>query len=367
MIGRFRPFQTFPAKAHLFPASLQAIPFLLQALQVRKAGVQLQCRASPSVQLTDALQQALLPGGEGVHFPLLLLCQRLQVFKQSGMPRQKALRLLRRQPLRRKKHIAHQKPQFLLPCAPPPGQLVSRPTQQILEAEILAVIKELAQDLVFLVAVSLQKFPELSLSQHHDLAKLLRVQAQKLLDAFGHLIGALGGFPVRLLQQCADLLIAVAALAAPLFGKVDAPVDGILPAALFKAQLHHRVGAFFHIVAVKHGRTPVPAAGPAIEGKDHRVEDGGLAGAGVSRHKVESAVKIRKGDRGLPGIGAECRHFQFQRSHCSASCSVKKSSRAAMSCCSPVPLLSRWRSRSPAKRSRARSSSVGSSPPQRSL
>ena len=367
VIGRLRPLQTRPAKAHFLSATLQAVPFPFQPLQIRKAGVQLQGSALLPVQFADALPQALLQGGEGVQLSLFLLRQRPQILQQRGMAGQEALRLSRLQLIRGQEHIPHEVAQFLLPFAAASAKLVPGPAQQVLVTEVLAVIEELAQDLVFLVAVRLQKLPELPLGQHHDLPELLRVQTQQFLNPSGHLVRALGGFPVRLLQQRADLLVAVAALGPPLAGKVDTAVDGVLLAALLKAQLHHRVRALFHIVAVEHGGAPVPAAGPAVEGENHRVEDGGLAGAGVPRHQVEPSVQRGKGDRGLPGIGAEGRHFQFQRSHRSASCSVRKSSRAAMSCCSLMPLLSRWRSRSPAKRSRARSSPVGSSPPQRSV
>ena len=293
--GRVRPLQPRLPPFDLRRSGLQGAQMRLLALPLPQQGVHALRRALLGVQRGEPTVERGARVPALVQLSLLPLRQAAQILQQRRVLRLEALQLLRIQTLRGAELRQHQKAQLLAPAAAPVPQRVPGALQQILVAQIEGIVEELAQDLVFLVAVGPQELLELPLGQHDDLAELLRVQAQQLLAALPHPVGALQRRPLRLLQQGRDR----------------------------EAQLHLRVDGLGRVVAVQHVPLPVVAAGHAEEGEHDGVKDGGLAGAGVPGHQIEAPLQLLEGqDRGLR-IGAEGRHFQRERSHGRASCSVR--------------------------------------------
>ena len=252
---------------------------------------------------------------------LLLVCgnQAFQVFKQFGMFRMK-------QHLLSVRHLFLRKP-VLQQCFQLPAVFASFLFQQILRAAQhfliafeCAVVKQSAENFILLFAVRLQKFPEFSLGQHHDLAELLRVDVQQILDSFRGIFRSPDGGSVRFRQHGVHAALQLARIA--LLPEVDRSLNGILFPVLFKNKCHARVFRKLAPVAVKVAQVvgPVVAAGGSEQGKGNGVKDHGLAGAGLPGDQKEPVTEIGKMDFFLH-VGAERLHFQINRFHCcAASC-----------------------------------------------
>ena len=202
-------------------------------------------------------------------------------------------------------------------------QGVARSRQQILIVQIRGAVEELAQNFVFLVAVSLEKFPELPLRQHDDLAELFGAQTQQLFYPCRHFLcpgeRLMSGFP----QRCVWIGLAVLILRSAFFDKVQTALHLVLFFALPKTQHDPGVHGFGDMVAVEHVCAAVGAAGHAVEGEHDRVEDRGLSRARVPGHQIQAVFEPVKGDFCLFGIGAEGGHFKIYRSHVLTSCPVR--------------------------------------------
>ena len=310
------------------PSSLARLDLRALCLQFRKGGLHpLKLREPGIVGLGRALLRVerrdlsvqLTPRGFKLPKALrLLFDERCQVFEKLRVPRLIVLQI----PLRRLEDVLHQGAQlFTLPKAAA-FQLIPRAGEQILIPHVWRGVEEPAQDLVFLVTVGVEKFPELPLGQHDDLAKLLCVEPQQRLDTRRDLRRALRGLTVGFDKLCVRPRFVIL-IGAALFAEMQAALYLVFLAALGKAELHHRVLGLRHMVAVEHVGAAVAAAGGAVEGEHDGVKDGGLARTGVAGDEIEPVRELFKGQRGGPGVGAEGRHFQIQRSHLSASCFVR--------------------------------------------
>ena len=310
----------------------------------------------PLPRLSKRIQPLPLPDGEGP-----------QALQKRRVPGQEALPLLRRDILRRLEDGEHQGRKLIVQRCAPGLQCVPRPGQQVLVPEIGGAVEEPSQNLVFLVAVGVEKFPEFPLGQHDDLAKLLGIEAQKRLDALRDPHRPLDGGLLRLTEQGVGLCVPVLVRRAAFLAEMQAALHLVFPAALEEAELHHRVGGFGHSVAVEHIRAALAAAGDAVEGEHDGVKDRGLARAGVPGHEIEALFQVFKAHRRRPGVGAEGGHLQIQRSHAFSSCSVRKSRSLSISPAAGAVRGSARRRSAPAKPSSAASRSSGAMPPERSV
>ena len=334
-------YRVLPLRQFAFAAA-----FLLQLAElpvelVRRALLRIEsvgggaCRIA---NLSALLERRLLRGDE-----------RRQVLPQLRMVRQVALRVLRASS-GQNKTVLHQLPQPVLCPGAAAAQLVPRAAQQILKVQIGSVIEQLAEDLVFLAAVRFQKLPEFPLRQHDDLAELLPVEADQLLAAGGHPACALRRRGVRLLQERVDDRRTVELLRAALFGEVDGPRRCILFPVLRKTQPDLRIHGLRHMVAVHHLRRAVRAARRAVESEHYRVEDRGLACAGVPGDKIQAVLQLRERHGGFLRVGAEGGHFKMDRSHAPASCSCRNARSPSTSAGSGVARYRAQRCSSPARR-----------------
>ena len=215
--------------------------------------------------------------------------------------------------------------------AQPFGRILERQ----LERRVVAGVEQRPEDLLALLGVGLQQLLEAALRQHDDLAELLGAKAEELLGLDADLR------PARL-QRTAALLEAVVAVAQPpergrlvvLRDAVTLELGTLLlrlahdPEALgAQREVEGHAGEELRVgVVAAHRRSRAPslvlgaAAGDAVEGERHGVEDGGLAGAGGSGDEEEArAPELGEVERLLAGVGAEGLHHDAQRSHEAAS------------------------------------------------
>ena len=111
----------------------------------------------------------------------------------------KAFLFLGRDFFGRLENILHERAKLLALPGAAIFQLVPCPRQQILIPYIGFGVKEPAEDFVFLVAVGVEKLPELPLGQHDDFAKLLGIEAQQGFNARADSVCPFGGGAVRLI------------------------------------------------------------------------------------------------------------------------------------------------------------------------
>ena len=308
---------------HLFVPLLQRGQMCPRLLHLQKQGVHglgLALAAAEGVQRLKCLVPLRPAPGQAL---LFLRHQAAQILDQGRMAGQKGLLLLPVKALGALEGDLHQTAQLLRPGAAAARQRVPRLEQQILVIHIDGIIKELAQDLVFLVAVGLEELFKLPLGQHDDPAELLGVEAQQLLAALRDFFRPLDGGGVRLTEQRLDGPVVIL-LRSPLFAEMDAPLHGIFFPVLPKAQEYPRVGGFRHVVAVEHVAAPVRAAGDAEEGEGDRVKDRGFSGPGVAGDQIQAVPEVGKAQLRFLGVGAEGRHLQVQGSHAFTSCLARK-------------------------------------------
>ena len=185
-----------------------------------------------------------------------------------------------------------------------------------------------------------------ALREHHRLPELIGGQLDDIvLDAVVRLFGVKGR-AVRHGEDstCSLRRHAVAALLSALIGRI--PADRIDHAAAFKGQADIGLRILIGILRAHHICLAVLAAEVAVERKGDRVKDRGLARAGIAGHEEQSGcAECGKVDIAAAGVGAECLHFQCQRSHAfpsSAQISLMRS-RMVSACESDIslPFISR--------------------------
>ena len=169
--------------------------FLLKLIE---PAAQLCRRALLLIQGIQRLLGGLRLRGELLRRSLLLPDQFFKVPAQVGVPGMKQEFLLSRELLRHVKKLCERV--FNLPAPVRPGifQLLLGGLKQLRVVFVEAVVKELPEDLIFIIASGLQELVELPLSQHDDLAELVRIHPEKLLnpirDRRGPLDRVLAGF-----------------------------------------------------------------------------------------------------------------------------------------------------------------------------
>ena len=172
------------------------------------------------------------------HTALVRLNQHGQVLQQLRMFRQEIL-LFRffRQP-KKVLHGVRRRITVRLTLLP---EQFPRAFQQFTVAHINGIVKQLSKDLVFLVAVCLQKFLNLPLRQHHNLFELLRIQPQKLSTAFRHLRRAGQRVFFRLPKRCIQKPIAKLIFRASFFSIMNRALCGVIPSTLPEREAHRRI------------------------------------------------------------------------------------------------------------------------------
>ena len=175
--------------------------------------------------------------------------------------------------------------------------------------------KQLAQDLFPLVGPRGQEFPEAALRQDDHLPELLAREAQQLANARvglpdlqGQGLALIVGRAARPVPQGHLRLLAYqrASATRPRELLSRTPADAIAAPAQSEVEHHLRGQRVRCRIAPHLVAPPFPAAGFAVEGEDHGVEDGRLAGARVTVDE-KHAVRAQLGEvhRLLAPVGAE--------------------------------------------------------------
>ena len=215
------------------------------------------------------------------------------------------------------------------------AQPLGRVLERQLERRVVAGVEQRPEDLLALLGVGLEQLLEAALWQHDDLAELLGAEAQELLGPRADLR------PAGLQRPTALFRPAVTVAQPPERGRLVVLRDAVsleLRALLLglahdpeelgaEREVERHSGEELGIgVVAAHGRSGAPAfvlrtaAGDAVEGERHGVEDGGLARARGSGDEEEArAAQLGEVESLLAGVGAERLHDDAQRSHGAAS------------------------------------------------
>ena len=187
-----------------------------------------------------------------------------------------------------------------------------------MERAVQTCVENLPENCNALLGRRKQKLQKITLRDHGHLRELVAVDTDDPAHRVRHVADLRDDAPVRIRQHRIRFLRcgAAAALCGALILRT-AP-DRIGLAAAEKGQLHvcgrFRRGVF----AAEHRRVPAAAAGFAVKRIGERVEDGGLACAGVAGDEIQAfSAQLVQGQNRLAGIGTEGRHRQCDRSHAS--------------------------------------------------
>ena len=196
-----------------------------------------------------------------------------------------------------------------------PGGALFAPSllQRSAQAAVGLRAEHLLEDALALVAFGVENAQKIALGDHHRLAELLFVQPQQRRHRLRHLPRAQ---PLAAVVQTGHLRVVLLRGFQPLAQIGGIAMDEIGLAQMGKGQL--REGRGFRVgemAAEGRGIAPrVAAAGRAVEGEGHAVEQRGLARAGVAGDEKQAAQpgKIHLG--GL-AVGPEGAQLQSNRSH----------------------------------------------------
>ena len=187
-------------------------------------------------------------------------------------------------------------------------------------------------------ARGVEQLGELALGDHGDLAELLAVHAQQLPDGRVHLPHLFHRRAARREEEGGGRLGHLPL--APLFGPLvlGGAADGVLFAPVQEGQFHKGLPVGLGVVAAHGVKAAHPAGKLAEQGIADGVKQGGLARPGVAGDEEQPAgAQLVQFQRLLPGVGAEGRKAQMQRSHPSASSPSTSSRKAFSSSSSSLP------------------------------
>ena len=215
------------------------------------------------------------------------------------------------------------------------------------DRRVVAGVEERAQDLLALLRVGLEQLLEAPLGKHDDLAELLGTKAEELLGlradlrpAGGERPAVLGGRSIAGVAQPPERRRLVVA-GRPFSLELGAlllrfALDAIQILAEREVEDHTGEQLGIGVVAA-HGSAGAAAlalwsaAGDAVEGEGHRVEDGGLAGAGGAGDEEEAGpAQVGEVERLFARVGTEGLHRDAERPQ-GASSRRRRSSRSTTS------------------------------------
>ena len=150
-----------------------------------------------------------------------------------------------------------------------------------------------AQHVALLLGAGPEQPEEVPLGQDDDLGELFAAQVEQLLRP-----AADGAFAAALQQDELPLFPAEALVAVPGLGQLGVPVDpqedGPAEAVLLplegEVELHHRGLVLAGAHAAHGGEGPAAPGGPAVQGKAHGVQQGGLPPAGGAGDEKQPCV-----------------------------------------------------------------------------
>ena len=185
-------------------------------------------------------------------------------------------------------------------------------------------MENIPEDRLPLLGIGKKQLQEIALGDHGHLGKLLPVKTQNIPDGGVDFLGLCYQMTVGVSQGCTcGLLSHGIALVFALgfrFHILRIPGDGIFLSRIAESEGHFCGCGRIGILGAEHTGLPVAATGFTEEGKTDGIENGGLAGTGVTGDQIQSAgSQCFKVQFHHTRIGAEGGHGQFQRSHCSPS------------------------------------------------
>ena len=178
-------------------------------------------------------------------------------------------------------------------------------------------MKQITEDFTALIRIGIQKFAELSLSNHRNLRKLLVIKPQQLHNALVYIRHSrYRHASIRIVQLGAGLFLRHTGAALRRTAILRVTFYPVALASEGKLQLHKRRRIRVRILAAQHIGITHTAARLSVQGIGNSIENYGFAGTCITGNQIQPLLsELGKIYNGLACIRTKRTHNQLQRSH----------------------------------------------------